>query len=90
MFALKDTEPDNWCYCPNGVCPPAAGIVDSSPCRYGTPAFVSFPHFYAADDYYKNQFEPGSIDPDQDKHEFRIDLNPVFNSFNSFHQPNVY
>merc|ERR1712071_605608 len=76
MFALKDTEPDNWCYCPNGVCPPAAGIVDSSPCRYGTPAFVSFPHFYAADDYYKNQFEPGSIDPDQDKHEFRIDLNP--------------
>jgi len=76
MFAHPSNNSDNWCFCPNNQCPPADGVVDSSVCRYGTPAFVSFPHFYAADDYYINKFAKGSLNPDQDKHEFRIDLNP--------------
>merc|ERR1711928_20600 len=45
MFAHPSNNSDNWCFCPNDQCPPADGVVDSSVCRYGTPAFVYFPHF---------------------------------------------
>jgi len=76
MFAIPDDNPDNWCFCPKNKCPPKSGVLDSSVCRYGTPAFVSFPHFYAADDYYIDQFTNGSLNPDKEKHEFHVDLNP--------------
>ena len=76
-FAGKEENPDNWCFCAEGgFCPPASGVANSSVCRYGSPAFVSFPHYYAADEYYLNQVE--GLKPDKEKHEFHIDLNPVF------------
>ena len=77
MFAIPDENPDNWCFCPKNKCPLKSGVLDSSVCRYGTPAFVSFPHFYAADHYYIDQFTKGSLNPDKEKHEFHVDLNPV-------------
>ena len=74
MFANATENPDNWCFCPDGQCQPS-GVVDSSPCRYGIPAFVSFPHFYNADQFYLRQV--GGMEPQRHLHEFHIDLEPV-------------
>lgn len=52
-----------------------SGVMNASECLYGSPAFVSFPHFYAADPYYLNQIE--GLNPSRDKHEFYITLEPT-------------
>lgn len=52
-----------------------SGLMNVSACRFGAPAFVSFPHFYAADPYYLNHVE-GMI-PSKDKHELYITLEPM-------------
>lgn len=46
-----------------------------SSCRFGAPVFVSFPHYYLADQYYINQVE--GLSPDKALHEFHVDLEPV-------------
>lgn len=63
----------NNCYC-NGECVPS-GIVNVSACRYGSPAFMSLPHFYKADTYYLNQID--GMKPRNDNHSFFITLEPV-------------
>lgn len=65
--------PENLCYC-GGQCVPS-GVLNVSACRFGSPGFISFPHFYIADQYYVDQFE--GLHPDQEKHEFSITLEPV-------------
>lgn len=70
--------PDNWCYCA-GECVPS-GVFNVSSCRFGTPVFMSFPHYYNADPYYHSMVE--GLSPDEKKHEFSITLEPV--SYNSF------
>ncbi|XP_012270659.1 scavenger receptor class B member 1 [Orussus abietinus] len=44
------TTPDNECFCPDdpGSCPPK-GLQNISPCQYSAPVYLSFPHFYKAD-----------------------------------------
>ncbi|KAF5278411.1 hypothetical protein FQA39_LY05900 [Lamprigera yunnana] len=64
--------PENKCYC-NGECVPS-GALNVSSCRYGTPAFVSLPHFYGADPYYKNMVD--GLHPEKSKHELFIALEP--------------
>lgn len=49
--------------------------MNISACRYGTPVFMSFPHFYGADPYYLDAVE--GLNPSQDKHGFHIVLEPV-------------
>jgi len=73
VFANATDNADNWCFCSGGVCNPS-GIVNASTCRYGAPAFVSFPHFYLADPFYGEQVE--GLNPQKDLHEFHIDLEP--------------
>lgn len=63
---------ENNCYC-NGECVPS-GVVNVSACRYGSPAFMSLPHFYKADPYYLNQID--GMKPN-DSHSFFITLEPV-------------
>lgn len=65
--------PDNWCFCA-GECVPS-GVLNISSCRYGTPVFMSFPHFYGADPYYLHQVD--GMMPSQEKHEFYMTLEPV-------------
>ena len=75
MFGSVDVNPDNWCFCSGGVCNPS-GVVNSSTCRFGAPAFVSFPHYYLADSFFQNQVE--GLNPNKEDHEFHIDLEPVY------------
>lgn len=65
--------PENLCFC-NGECV-KSGLVNVTACRYGTPAFMSLPNFYAADTFYTNQVE--GMHPQKDLHEFFITLEPV-------------
>lgn len=65
--------PENECYC-SGDCVPS-GLFNVSSCRFGTPVFMSFPHFYKADPFYHNQVE--GMKPDKDKHQFSISFEPV-------------
>lgn len=73
MFDNATTRPDNWCFCPTGDCPPN-GAIDISPCKYGAPAFISFPHFYHGDPSYLEAVE--GMEPDGRIHELYIDLEP--------------
>lgn len=52
-----------------------SGVMNVSSCRYGSPVFMSFPHYYAADPYYLNQVE--GLNPSKEKHEFYITLEPM-------------
>lgn len=52
-----------------------AGVTNISSCRFGTPAFMSFPHFYQADQYFVNNID--GIRPTKDKHEFYLVLEPT-------------
>ncbi|XP_014253015.1 protein croquemort-like [Cimex lectularius] len=64
---------ENACYCSNSnfACPPP-GTRDISTCRYGAPAFISYPHFYLGDKYYHKAVS--GMKPDPQKHKFYIVL----------------
>uniref|UniRef100_A0A1A9WDM7 Scavenger receptor class B n=1 Tax=Glossina brevipalpis TaxID=37001 RepID=A0A1A9WDM7_9MUSC len=64
--------PENKCFC-GGNCVPS-GVMNISSCRFGSPVFMSYPHFYQADDFYLNQIE--GLQPQSDKHEFYMILEP--------------
>jgi hypothetical protein len=51
------------------------GVVDTSACKRGAPVFMSSPHFFHADPYYVSQV--GGLQPEADKHQFYITLEPV-------------
>lgn len=65
--------PENACFC-GGECVPS-GVLNISSCRFGTPVFMSFPHFFNADPFYINQLE--GLKPQKDKHEMYMVLEPV-------------
>jgi scavenger receptor class B, member 1 len=65
--------PENKCYC-SGDCVPS-GLFNVSSCRYGTPVFMSFPHFYKADPFYTSQVD--GMKPDKSRHEFSMSFEPV-------------
>ncbi|GLV39925.1 scavenger receptor acting in neural tissue and majority of rhodopsin is absent [Carabus blaptoides fortunei] len=64
--------PENECSC-NGDCVPS-GMLNISACKYGSPAFISFPHFYIADPYYVDHFD--GLAPNKEQHEMSITLEP--------------
>jgi len=51
------------------------GVVNMSVCQHGAPLFTSSPHFFHADPYYVNQV--AGLQPEADKHQFYITLEPV-------------
>jgi len=62
------------CYCPNGNCGPS-GTLNISSCKFGAPAFVSMPHFYLADESYRDAIT--GMSPTKEKHELSIVLEPT-------------
>lgn len=52
-----------------------SGVRSISKCRFGAPAFVSFPHFYKADPSYLSNIK--GLNPSQNLHEFSISVEPV-------------
>ncbi|XP_039285237.1 protein croquemort [Nilaparvata lugens] len=65
-------RPENECFC-NGECSPS-GVINVTSCRYGAPAFVSYPHFFLADPYYRDAVD--GMSPDAEKHRFYITMEP--------------
>lgn len=65
--------PENWCFSEGAGVP--SGVLNISSCRYGSPVFMSYPHFYAADPFYLNQVE--GMKPDEEKHKFYMTFEPV-------------
>ncbi|KAK0178811.1 hypothetical protein PV327_007660 [Microctonus hyperodae] len=57
------------CYCAGVECQPS-GTLNVSICKYGAPAFMSLPHFYLADESYRNSIV--GMKPDKTKHEFSL------------------
>lgn len=62
------------CYCADVECQPS-GTLNVSICKYGAPAFMSLPHFYLADESYRNSIV--GMKPDKAKHEFSLAVQTV-------------
>lgn len=73
MLDNGQLDAGNECYC-DGECV-AGGVANVSSCRYGAPAFVSFPHFHLADPAYRTAV--GGMHPSADNHSFYIAMEPV-------------
>lgn len=65
--------PENKCFC-EGKCMPYGGL-NISVCRYGSPAYVSLPHFYKADPHYTRLIH--GMNSQEDLHEFAMIFEPV-------------
>lgn len=50
-------------------------MMNISSCRYGSPVFMSFPHYYAGEEFYLNEVE--GLAPNKEKHESYFTLEPV-------------
>ncbi|KAK6645191.1 hypothetical protein RUM43_001467 [Polyplax serrata] len=76
VFADRERNPENDCFCPAG--PPCAphGLFNVSLCQYDSPILVSFPHFYMADPKLREAVD-GMSEPDPEKHQLYIDIQPV-------------
>lgn len=72
-FANGSLIPGNECYCVKGTCAPT-GLLNAESCRMGSPAFISFPHYFNADPFLLDQVE--GLSPDEDKHAFIMDIMP--------------
>ncbi|CAG9862240.1 unnamed protein product [Phyllotreta striolata] len=72
IFDNGTTRPENACFC-TGECFPS-GVFNVSNCRAHSPTFLSFPHFYQADPYYRNAIK--GMKPDKTKHEMYITIEP--------------
>ena len=52
-----------------------SGVRSVSKCRFGAPAFISFPHFYKADPSYLMNIK--GLNPNPDLHELYVIVEPV-------------
>ncbi|CAL4230381.1 unnamed protein product [Meganyctiphanes norvegica] len=73
-FSNGSTWPENECLCVHGTCAPE-GLLNAESCRYGSPSFISFPHFYLADPWAKSNVE-GIREPDEENDLFYMDMIP--------------
>ncbi|XP_022912791.1 protein croquemort-like [Onthophagus taurus] len=64
--------PEQKCFITDQTYP--SGVRDISKCKFGAPAFVSYPHFYLADPFYANSVD--GMHPNKTAHEFYIILEP--------------
>lgn len=64
--------PENLCFC-GGECSPS-GVMNVTACRFDSPVFMSYPHFYNADQFYLDQVE--GLEPNQQDHEFYMVVEP--------------
>lgn len=77
VFDNGENYPPNQCFCTGAEseCPDLApGVYNISDCRFGAPAFISYPHFYLADPSYALAVD--GLNASQEKHEFSISLEP--------------
>nr|CAD7462486.1 unnamed protein product [Timema tahoe] len=73
VFDNPSTNPDNMCYCnePSIPCLPA-GVFNVSPCAFGAPIMLSFPHFFLGDPVLMDVVN--GLQPDPSKHDMYVDM----------------
>lgn len=71
-FDYSTRSPVNSCFC-NGDCS-WGGLMNVSACRYGSPAFLSLPHFLHGDPELRELVR--GMDPDPDLHSFYFAVEP--------------
>ncbi|XP_053675848.1 protein croquemort-like [Anopheles nili] len=72
---VKYPETSCWCNADPVKCPDLKpGVFNASACKYGSPTFISFPHFYLADESYQNSVT--GLDPNRTEHEFYMAIEP--------------
>lgn len=70
-------HPEMACYCSaeEESCPDLLpGVFNASSCKFGAPAFVSFPHFYLAHPHYSESVD--GLNASQELHEFSVAMEP--------------
>lgn len=72
-FDNGDLDPTNGCFCVDECTP--FGARNITDCRWGAPAFASFPHFYLGDPSYTENIT--GLNATQDKHQFIFRFQPV-------------
>lgn len=74
-----DRFPNMECFCPHtsDECL-ASGVADVSNCRDGAPAWVSAPHFYMADDSFRQAIEIDGMDPNEETDRFMFTMEPTY------------
>lgn len=65
--------PENKCFCGDECV--RSGVINISGCRFGTPVFMSYPHFFNADPFYRQQVL--GLMPSKKRHEFYMILEPT-------------
>ncbi|XP_069684901.1 scavenger receptor class B member 1-like [Periplaneta americana] len=72
-FDNPDVNPENACFCHQDVesCLPS-GLFNASPCTFGAPVVMSFPHFYLGDPALQEIVD--GLNPDPEKHDGYIDI----------------
>lgn len=78
MFDNGIKYPEDACFCTNKPteCPDLQpGVLNVSDCRYGAPAFVSYPHFYLADQSYQSAVD--GLAPNKSLHQFSMAVEPT-------------
>jgi len=77
VFDNGETYPPNACFCTSAdeECPDLkTGVYNVSDCRFGAPAFISYPHFYMADPTYAAAID--GLNASKELHEFSMALEP--------------
>lgn len=67
--------PENLCYSVGNKDQFPSGVMNISACRYSSPVFMSYPHFYGADPFYLDKIE--GMNPSIEKHQSYFTLEPV-------------
>lgn len=52
-----------------------SGVMNISACRYGSPVFMSYPHYFGADPFYLDEVQ--GLEPSKERHESYFTLEPV-------------
>jgi len=74
VFASVEENPANQCYCLGGPPCLGGGVFNASACLSGSPAVISWPHFFGAAQSYVDAVE--GMMPDEEKHRFTVDIAP--------------
>lgn len=76
VFDNGTKYPEASCWCNADVCPDLKpGLFNASACKYGSPTFVSYPHFYLADESYRSALD--GMHPNRTEHEFYMAIEPT-------------
>ncbi|XP_055524127.1 protein peste-like [Wyeomyia smithii] len=52
-----------------------SGVINITECRLGAPFYMSFPHFYLGDPYYREHID--GMQPNKDRHQFFFTIEPT-------------